>query len=211
MRDCGSECFGGRVSGVSTVATRVLLCILLNKGLLLRVSSIDSAQWYYNEESCGKAIKDFLSTHPELTREDIFFTTKLQGNTSYDGTRRAIRSSIEKTGLRYLDLYLLHSPYGGAQKRGECWRAVADAVEAGEVRAGGVSNFGLSHLREFFHRDREPGRRPVVNQIEVHPFNTNEEIVSTAAPASMIRRLTLIGRPPSAATMVSRSKHTPRL
>ncbi|KAF8458822.1 NADP-dependent oxidoreductase domain-containing protein [Terfezia claveryi] len=124
--------------------------------------AIDSAQSYYNEESCGKAIKGFLSMHPELTREDIFFTTKLRSNRSYDDTRRAIKSSIEKSGLRYLDLYLLHSPYGGPQKRAECWRAVADAVEDGELLEG----------------EKEQRRRPVVNQIEVHPFNANAEITT---------------------------------
>ncbi|RPB28601.1 hypothetical protein L211DRAFT_833574 [Terfezia boudieri ATCC MYA-4762] len=140
--------------------------------------AIDSAQGYYNEESCGKAIKGFLTMHPELTREDIFFTTKLRSNSSYVDTRRAIKSSIEKTGLQYLDLYLLHSPYGGPQKRKESWRAVADAVEDGEIRVGGVSNFGVRHLKELLEREKEQSRRPVVNQIEVHPFNANAEITT---------------------------------
>lgn len=144
--------------------------------------SIDSAQWYYNEASCGKAIKAFLSTHPELTREDIFFTTKLQNNRSYEDTRRDIRRSLEETGLGYIDLYLLHSPYGGKAKRAECWLAVMDAVADGEVRVGGVSNFGVRHLEELVGEKPELNRLPQVNQIEVHPFNTNEKIVSVMFP-----------------------------
>jgi len=138
--------------------------------------AIDSAQWYYNEESCGKAINSFLMAHPELSREDIFFTTKLQTNVSYLDTRQNIRVSTQKSGLGYIDLYLLHSPYLGKTRRAECWRAIADAVEEGEVRAGGVSNFGVSHLQELLNGSGN--RRPQVNQIEVHPFNTNSKITA---------------------------------
>lgn len=69
---------------------------------------------------------------------------------------------------------------------------MADAVEEGEIRAGGVSNFGVRHLRELLEGEKEQSRRPVVNQIEAHPFNTNTEIVSSAISASLIPRLTLI-------------------
>jgi diketogulonate reductase-like aldo/keto reductase len=121
---------------------------------------------------------------------------------SYDATRRKIKDSIRKSGLEYIDLYLLHSPYGGAQKRKECWRAVEDAVAEGEVRAGGVSNFGVRHVslslfptnRRVFYievqslmdrksqlqelLDSKPKIVPAVNQIEVHPFNTRTDITS---------------------------------
>ena len=107
----------------------------------------DSAEWYANEREVGSSILKFLfSNSAGLKREDIWFTTKLKDNVSYDATRRKIKDSIKKSGLGYIDLYLLHSPYGGVQKRRECWRAVADAVEEGEVRAGGVSNFGVRHV-----------------------------------------------------------------
>jgi diketogulonate reductase-like aldo/keto reductase len=81
-----------------------------------------------------------------LRREDIWFTTKLKTNSSYDATRKAIKRSLQRSGLEYLDLYLLHSPYGGREKRRECWRAVEDAIEEGVVRCGGVSNFGVRHV-----------------------------------------------------------------
>jgi diketogulonate reductase-like aldo/keto reductase len=111
---------------------------------------IDSAEWYANEKEVGTAITKFLSSSANsssLKREDIWFTTKLKTNTSYDATRKAVKESIRKSGLGYIDLYLLHSPYGGKRKRLECWRAVEDAIEDGEIRAGGVSNYGVKHVR----------------------------------------------------------------
>lgn len=106
----------------------------------------DSAEMYANEREVGSAIRKYLSAHKELKREDIWFTTKLATNNSYDATRKSIKESIKKSGLGYLDLYLLHSPYGGRERRLECWRAVGDAVKEGEVRTGGVSNFGVRHV-----------------------------------------------------------------
>ena len=82
-----------------------------------------------------------------LKREDIFFTTKLKSNVSYDAARKSIKESIKACGLGYIDLYLLHSPYGGKTKRLECWKAVEDAIQDGEVKTGGVSNFGIKHVR----------------------------------------------------------------
>lgn len=111
--------------------------------------AIDSAEWYANEREVGSTISKFLSSKDNsagLKREDIWFTTKLKDNASYDATRKAIKKSIEKSGLGYLDLYLLHSPYGGKARRLECWKAVEDAIRDGEVRAGGVSNFGVKHV-----------------------------------------------------------------
>ena len=107
---------------------------------------IDSAEWYENEREVGRAVRHFLSTQKGLTREDVWFTTKLKTNSSYEATRRAVKASISKSGLERIDLYLLHSPYGGKAKRLECWKAVEDAITDGEVVAGGVSNFGVRHV-----------------------------------------------------------------
>lgn len=111
-----------------------------------------------------------------MRREDVWFTTKLKENRGYDETRQKIRESTKKSGLGYLDLYLLHSPYGGKLRRLECWRAVEDAVAEGEVRAGGVSNYGVKHLQELLAS--KPKTIPAVNQVEVHPFNTRKDITS---------------------------------
>jgi diketogulonate reductase-like aldo/keto reductase len=100
----------------------------------------------HNERDCGQAIQSFLSKNSQVRREDIFYTTKLASNGSYDSARKSIKSSLQACGLDYIDLFLLHSPYGGKNARLESWRAVEDAIEQGEVRAGGVSNFGIKHV-----------------------------------------------------------------
>ena len=103
---------------------------------------------YYNEKESGKAVLDFLSSDANehsLTREDIHFTSKLASNSSYDAARKAIKKSVKECGLGYIDLFLLHSPYGGKQARLDSWRAVEDAINDGEVKIGGVSNYGVKH------------------------------------------------------------------
>jgi diketogulonate reductase-like aldo/keto reductase len=107
----------------------------------------DSAQMYHNEKDVGQSILSYLKEHPGLKREDIHYTSKLASNSDYDTARRSIKQSVKECGLGYIDLFLLHSPYGGKKNRLESWRAVVDAVEAGEVRIGGVSNFGEKHVR----------------------------------------------------------------
>lgn len=105
---------------------------------------------YHNEREVGTSILSFLSSPSNtghLKREDIHFTSKLASNTSYDAARKSIKQSVEHSGLGYIDLFLLHSPYGGKAKRLECWKAVEDAIEEGEVKTGGVSNFGVKHVR----------------------------------------------------------------
>ena len=107
--------------------------------------AIDSAEWYANEREVGTSIQSFLSKSG-LKREDIWFTTKLKTNVDYDTTRKKIKQSLKESGMGYLDLYLLHSPYGGKAKRLECWRAVEDAILEGEIKVGGVSNYGVKHV-----------------------------------------------------------------
>jgi diketogulonate reductase-like aldo/keto reductase len=142
--------------------------------------AIDSAQMYRNERECGQAILSWLSD-PEanttgLKREDLFFASKLASNSSYNAARKSIKQSVQACGLGYIDLFLLHSPYGGKTARLASWKAVEDAINEGEVRTGGVSNFGVKHLEELIAS--KPRIMPSVNQIEVHPFNTREEITS---------------------------------
>ena len=108
--------------------------------------AFDSAQMYHNEKDVGNAILEYLKAHPEVKREDIHYTTKLASNSDYDRARKSITQSVKECGLGYIDLFLLHSPYGGKDKRLESWRAVEDAVKDGEVRIGGVSNFGVKHV-----------------------------------------------------------------
>ncbi|KAL2753054.1 hypothetical protein ACRALDRAFT_1036876, partial [Sodiomyces alcalophilus JCM 7366] len=142
----------------------------------------DCAQMYHNEREAGRAIRAYLedgeANKEGLKREDVFYTSKLASNSaSYDEVRRSISKSVEVAGLGYVDLFLLHSPYGGREARLTSWRAVEDAIESGEVRMGGVSNYGSRHVEELM--GSRPRVAPVVNQIEVHPFNTQVGIRET--------------------------------
>lgn len=104
---------------------------------------------YRNEKESGKAVSDYLSSDANtqsLKREDIHFTSKLASNGSYDAARKAIKRSVKECGLGYIDLFLLHSPYGGKNARLDSWRAVEDAIDDGEVKIGGVSNYGVKHV-----------------------------------------------------------------
>ncbi|OTA69288.1 aldo-keto reductase family 1 member E1 [Hypoxylon sp. EC38] len=146
----------------------------------------DSAQMYRNEREAGQAIRKFLSDNREgVTREDIFYTSKLASNsTSYQTVRRSIRQSVEACGLGYIDLFLLHSPYGGPEARLTSWKALEDAIEEGEVKSGGVSNYGVRHIEELMAS--KPRIEPTVNQIEVHPFNTQTDIRAACAKYGIV-------------------------
>ena len=109
---------------------------------------------YRNEHESGNAIKDFLSgpaSSKGMKREDVHFTSKLASNSTYDRARRSISQSVKECGLGYIDLFLLHSPYGGREARLESWKAVEDAIDAGEVKIGGVSNYGVKHVSNLLH------------------------------------------------------------
>ena len=132
---------------------------------------IDSAQMYHNEKESGKAILDFLSSDANtdsLKREDIHYTSKLASNSSYDTARKAIKRSVKECGLGYIDLFLLHSPYGGKQARLESWRAVEDAIDDGEVRIGGVSNYGVKHVSDFLTCTAHGSARNMPYQSHLH-------------------------------------------
>jgi diketogulonate reductase-like aldo/keto reductase len=119
--------------------------------------AFDSAQMYGNEREVGSTILAYLKEHPELKREDIHYTSKLAENErSYEAVRESIRESVRECGLGYIDLFLLHSPYGGKEARLNSWKALEDAVLEGEVRIPGVSNYGEKHVSFgshslFFH------------------------------------------------------------
>lgn len=125
---------------------------------------IDTAQSYGNEEAVGKAIKA-----SGVPREELFITTKLWlSDFSYEGAKKAFTESLEKLDLEYVDLYLLHQPFGdifGA------WRALEELYKAGKIRAIGVSNFKPDQLANLaLFNDITPA----VNQVELHVFNQKE-------------------------------------
>ena len=126
---------------------------------------IDTAQSYENEEAVGKAIK-----RSGVAREELFITTKLwiQSN-GYEGTKKAFENSLKRLQLDYLDLYLIHQPFGDVY--GE-WRAMQELYKEGRVRAIGVSNFHPDRLIDLIIHNEIV---PAVNQIETHPFHQQIE------------------------------------
>ncbi|AVK99547.1 aldo/keto reductase [Pediococcus inopinatus] len=127
---------------------------------------IDTATAYQNEEAVGRAIKK-----SDVKREDIFVTSKLWvSDFTYDRAKKGIDASLQKLGLDYMDLYLLHQPYGDVMG---AWRAMEEAYKAGKIRAIGVSNFYADQLKNL---ELTMPVKPVVNQIEVNPWyqQTNE-------------------------------------
>jgi len=146
---------------------------------------IDTAQAYGNEASVGKAIR--LSGVP---RRDLFITTKLWNqNHSYELTMRSFEESMDKLGLDYLDLFLIHWPNPIAfrdhwqQANAESWKAMEELVDAGRIRAIGVSNFLPHHLDELTKTARIA---PQVNQIRLCPGDTQDETVAYCRKRGMV-------------------------
>ncbi|WP_411113178.1 aldo/keto reductase [Streptomyces sp. 029-5] len=124
--------------------------------------SIDTAAIYGNEEGTGKAIES-----SGIAREELFVTTKLwNSEQGYDTTLRAFDASLEKLGLEYLDLYLIHWPRPAVDAYVDTYRAFEKLLSDGRVRAIGVSNFLPEHLERLLG---ETSVVPAVNQIELHP------------------------------------------
>ncbi len=122
---------------------------------------IDTAASYQNEQAVGNAIKN-----SGIRREELFITTKLWvQDTGYENTKKSFQKSLDRLQLEYLDLYLIHQPYGDVFGS---WRAMEELYEAGKVRAIGVSNFQPDRVMDLIVFNKIP---PAVNQVETHPFN----------------------------------------
>ena len=129
---------------------------------------IDTAASYLNEEAVGRGIKN-----AGVPRTDLFVTTKLWvQDTGYERTQQAIEKSLRRLQLDYLDLYLIHQPFGDVHGS---WRAMQDALKAGKVRAIGVSNFHPDRLMDIIGFNDVV---PAVNQVEVNPFLQQAESVA---------------------------------
>ncbi len=127
---------------------------------------IDTAQAYFNEQEVGQAIKD-----SGISREDIFVTSKLWiQDYAYETARATIDSTLEKMGLEYLDLYLLHQPYGKVE---EAWKALEDAKAEGNIKSIGVSNFTPHFWKQFVPQFESI---PAVNQVEFNPYFQQKEL-----------------------------------
>ena len=135
---------------------------------------IDTAAAYYNEDAVGAAVKRAIADGL-CTREDLFITSKLwvQDMMDYESAQKGIEASLEKSGLEYFDLYLLHQACGDYFS---AWRAMETAYQEGKLKAIGVSNF-YAHVLVNFVNTVEI--KPMVNQVELHPYYTQEKAIET--------------------------------
>ena len=126
---------------------------------------IDTAASYMNEEAVGKGVRE-----SGIAREKLFLTTKLwiQSN-GYEGTKKAVENSLRRLNMEYIDLYLIHQPFGDVY--GE-WRAMEELHKQGKLRAIGVSNFQPDRIQDLMVHNQVV---PAVNQIEVNPFQQQIE------------------------------------
>ena len=126
---------------------------------------IDTAASYQNETAVGNAIKK-----SEVPRNELFITTKLwASDMGYENTKLAFQKSLNKLQLEYLDLYLIHQPYGDVFGS---WRAMQELYEEGKIKAIGVANFHPDRVMDLIINS---GFTPAVNQIETHPFHQQIE------------------------------------
>lgn len=126
---------------------------------------LDTATSYGNEESVGAAIRNH-----GIDRSELFVTTKLWlEDATYEGAKAAFERSLNKLQLDYLDLWLIHQPYGDVYG---AWRAMEELHKAGRIRAIGVSNFYPDRLVDFVLHNEVT---PAVNQIEIHPFHQQHD------------------------------------
>jgi diketogulonate reductase-like aldo/keto reductase len=132
---------------------------------------LDTAASYGNEEAVGDAIRNH-----GIARGDLFVTTKLWvQDASYEGAKIAFERSLNKLQLDYIDLYLIHQPYGDVYG---AWQAMQELHRAGRIRAIGVSNFYPDRLVDFvLHNEIAPA----VNQIEIHPFHQQDDAQAVLA------------------------------
>ncbi|MGW9857624.1 diketogulonate reductase-like aldo/keto reductase [Staphylococcus hominis] len=135
--------------------------------------SIDTAKVYGNEEQVGQGIKEGLES-TGLNREDIFVTSKLFfEDFGRENVARAYETSIQKLGLDYLDLYLVHWPGTNEAVMIDTWKGMEDLYKDNKVKNIGVSNFNPDHFEALL---AQVSIKPVINQVEFHPYFTQEKL-----------------------------------
>lgn len=142
---------------------------------------MDSAAAYRNEAPCGLAIRK--STIP---RDQIYFTSKVPSrNVSYKQAKAQVEATLKESGLDYIDLMLIHAPYGGPENRKGAWKALVEAQEEGKIRSLGISNYGVHHLNELEAHIKEleeerggKGKGGIISvgQYEIHPWLPRSDI-----------------------------------
>jgi len=157
--------------GFGTYQLRDDKCVkAVKEAISIGYRHIDTAIFYDNEEAVGKAIKQC-----KVDREHLFITSKLwsEGHESGKGeTLKAVQSSLKKMGTEYIDLYLIHSPHG--ENNVSTYKELLKCKQKGMIRSVGVSNFGVHHLKAL---EKAGLPLPAVNQIELHPWLQQKDIV----------------------------------
>ena len=141
---------------------------VIENALQVGFRHIDTASYYHNEDIVGNAVKN-----SGIKRSDIFITTKLMWgmNADYKSTIHEFSGSLKKLQLDYVDLYLIHAPYGNIL---EIWRAMIELKKAGKIRSIGVSNFNIDQVKMLCQTEVKPS----LNQIELNPFNQKKKMQS---------------------------------
>lgn len=140
---------------------------------------IDTAEMYGNEKEVGQAVRD-----SGLDRADVFVTSKLNnGAHAHDDALRAFGRTMDEFGFDYLDLFLIHWPLPGKGDFVETWKALEEIYRSGRAKAIGVSNFQPHHLRRLLEGSEVV---PVVNQIEAHPYLTQDDVRAFGAEHEIV-------------------------
>ncbi|CAK5265792.1 unnamed protein product [Mycena citricolor] len=140
---------------------------------------IDSAQVYENEGAVGEAVKE-----SSIPRDDLFITTKCHSEKhGYESTLAGVNASLVQFGFDYIDLFLIHDPMSGSERRLATYKALLESKAAGKIRTVGVSNYGVHHLEEIKKAGME---MPAVNQIELHPLCQQKAIVDYCKANSIV-------------------------
>ncbi|KAI2792659.1 putative oxidoreductase [Penicillium oxalicum] len=145
------------------------------KALEVGYRHIDCAKVYRNEAESAEAIRQ-----SGLDRSKIFYTSKVPTSCmGYEQAKQAIGESLTAAKLDYIDLMLIHAPYGGKEARLGTWRALVEAQKAGKIHSLGVSNYGIQHLEELEEYIKNGGGGEItVGQYEIHPWCPREDIAS---------------------------------
>lgn len=131
--------------------------------------AIDTASFYENERGVGRALRE-----SDVPREEIFVTTKVWNDRQgYEQTLASFEESAKRLGQQVVDLFLIHWPCPARDLYVDTWRAVLRLRDEGRIRAAGVSNFGIAHLQRLMD---ETGEAPAINQVELHPYLTQEPL-----------------------------------
>jgi len=141
---------------------------------------IDTARVYENEAEVGAAIRE-----SGIPREEVFITTKLRraDATGFERTLAECDASLERLGLDFVDLYLIHAPPEDVDARADVWRGMEEVLESGRSRAIGVSNYGAHHLQALLERSRYG---PAVNQVEIHPWLQRPALIEATRAAGAV-------------------------